>query len=448
MLTFLHLSDIHCNQRHMQYWDPDEDLRRELLRDLPAVLPFDRPVDAVLVTGDIAFSGRQTEYQQISPWLADLARLACGDPDKILTVPGNHDVDRSRVDGNRLLVQSQQAIRDAPESDLDQEMEASLRDPGSGPLLREPMAAYQAFAHRFGCDTPPTLLWWDRVLPLGQGYSLRIRGVTSVLVTDQRDDENAHRLAVPVQAFRLPREPNTVTMLLAHHPPLWMRQRDAIAEVLDARVNVQLFGHRHVFNARPEAGNLALHAGAANPGRGPGWQPHYNLLTLDVVTGAAGRPVLRVTVRPRRWYASQQCFGVDTDAEGNETRGYDLVLPRAAGPVPVPAAGAVPGPVAPSASDLLTGADLAQLTELLVALISSPDDRQLVHDELPTAITGSVQRSARARTDVHNLLRTFQQRQQHQPWTLLVEILDSLWHGDIRVKRFTEALVELGLIPR
>ena len=33
-MTLFHFSDIHFNRRHIDWWDPDEDLRREVVREV------------------------------------------------------------------------------------------------------------------------------------------------------------------------------------------------------------------------------------------------------------------------------------------------------------------------------------------------------------------------------------------------------------------------------
>jgi hypothetical protein len=138
-------------------------------------------------------------------------------------------------------------------------------------------------------------------------------------------DQSNHRLAVPTQMVMLPQEPRAIGMLLAHHPREWMRRRDEIGDVLDARARIQLYGHRHVFRPRDEVGNLVVHAGATDPERGNDWWPHYNVLKLDVVP-EADKMVLRAFVYPRKWHPRDMRFGVDTDPDGVDHRTFTLPL--------------------------------------------------------------------------------------------------------------------------
>ncbi|MFD9127635.1 metallophosphoesterase [Kitasatospora sp. NPDC059571] len=83
MPVLAHLSDIHLGQDH----DGDGGARaearaRQVMAHLDA-LPG--PIDAVLVTGDIADHGRPEEY-------AAAAKVLASDRHRVLLCPGNHDV--------------------------------------------------------------------------------------------------------------------------------------------------------------------------------------------------------------------------------------------------------------------------------------------------------------------------------------------------------------------
>ena len=68
-LRIVHVSDIHFSNGQ---WDEDSDQRRELIEDLQTLVVEGGPIDAVLVGGDIAFSGKGEQYAIAHQWLADL----------------------------------------------------------------------------------------------------------------------------------------------------------------------------------------------------------------------------------------------------------------------------------------------------------------------------------------------------------------------------------------
>lgn len=96
-LTWLHLSDFHF--RSARDWQLDVVLKA-LVRSVLEKLPDEglQP-DLVLVSGDIAFSGRAEEYQVAQAFFKEANRaLKLRPSTRWFIAPGNHDVDRSRID--------------------------------------------------------------------------------------------------------------------------------------------------------------------------------------------------------------------------------------------------------------------------------------------------------------------------------------------------------------
>ncbi|MCU0289767.1 MAG: metallophosphoesterase, partial [Acidobacteria bacterium] len=99
-ITILHLSDIHFKKKKDE--DEDNDVFRKTIQErlIEAVTGHAENrgnPDFVVITGDIAFSGKQEEYKEA---LKFLVKLKAGLPKEteFLVVPGNHDVDRDEVD--------------------------------------------------------------------------------------------------------------------------------------------------------------------------------------------------------------------------------------------------------------------------------------------------------------------------------------------------------------
>src|SRR5262249_50259767 len=53
------------------------------------------PLDLVFVTGDLAFSGAEAEYERVSAFLLEVLAATGVPKDRLFVVPGNHDADRS-----------------------------------------------------------------------------------------------------------------------------------------------------------------------------------------------------------------------------------------------------------------------------------------------------------------------------------------------------------------
>ena len=98
-IRILHLSDIHF--RAGKAWDAEPVLRK-LTGFIETEVKAGLAPDLVAITGDLAFAGIAEEYALARTWLDDLWKKL-GDPprDRLLLVPGNHDVDRKKVDPER-----------------------------------------------------------------------------------------------------------------------------------------------------------------------------------------------------------------------------------------------------------------------------------------------------------------------------------------------------------
>ena len=97
-LKLLHISDIHfkCFKDH-QFLDLDKDIQTEIEFDLRDLKKEYGKIDIILIGGDIAFSGKEEEYQIADEWIKKICEITGCEEVNVLTVPGNHDVDRSKV---------------------------------------------------------------------------------------------------------------------------------------------------------------------------------------------------------------------------------------------------------------------------------------------------------------------------------------------------------------
>src|SRR4051794_40069279 len=111
-LVLVHLSDIHFKHATAGgAWDLDRDLRDELEIDLRALMDRLGGAQAILVTGDIAFSGSTEEYEQASTWLETIVNIVgCRERD-VWMVPGNHDVIRDTVKSSHSIQEFHQLLR-------------------------------------------------------------------------------------------------------------------------------------------------------------------------------------------------------------------------------------------------------------------------------------------------------------------------------------------------
>src|SRR5262245_7754457 len=92
LFTWLHLSDWHIRAPRDDGAGADDPMLAALRRDIEDQV--DGPVDAIFVTGDIAWSGQRQEYVAADAYLVALSRTLGVGPERVYVVAGNHDVDR------------------------------------------------------------------------------------------------------------------------------------------------------------------------------------------------------------------------------------------------------------------------------------------------------------------------------------------------------------------
>ncbi len=97
MSTFcwLHLTDLHCGQFGQRHLWPE--IRHRFFEDLDKLFAMCGPWQAVLFSGDLVQRGEAQEFEQLEqqvlgPLWEKFAQLGC--QPVLLTVPGNHDLQR------------------------------------------------------------------------------------------------------------------------------------------------------------------------------------------------------------------------------------------------------------------------------------------------------------------------------------------------------------------
>jgi hypothetical protein len=414
-MRLIHLSDIHFNVQ--PDWDPDGDQREQLLRDIGELVDEGGEVDGILIGGDIAFSGKKAEYDVAAEWI-ERVRQRSGCPDgAIWVVPGNHDVDRDLHKDNRARSKMVDELSTSDLDVIDVRLAGWLRG-GDGMLGC--LAAYNAFSQPWVAPTTHKKPHWED-LTLGlDGLSVCLTGINSAVASDSRD-KPPPRLVLGRQQCELPVAEDRIHIVLAHHPPTWIRDWDNVKGYL-RRAHLVLFGHEHRFRVHQDAPGLTVtvYAGAVGPERpGPdpspmdtehddeGFVPSWNLIQID----REGNELV-VTIDPRVW-AEEPHF--ERHAEGIQKRrvridlkpiasaandpGHGEVLITDPGPAPEPPApaevehpGSNSSPLIPDTTEVLEGVPLpsdairAERRALAVAFMrQSPTERLRIAEELEVA---------------------------------------------------------------
>lgn len=99
-VAFVHLSDIHFGQERNKDLHINNDIKeasssRDCRWQIQELAP--ESVAGVLITGDLAYSGKRAEYENAGAWLDRLtAAIGCART-AVRIVPGNHDIDRDEI---------------------------------------------------------------------------------------------------------------------------------------------------------------------------------------------------------------------------------------------------------------------------------------------------------------------------------------------------------------
>jgi hypothetical protein len=338
---FVHLSDLHIPDDAGTAEDRDSSIRDHLASDIKARCEgLGKAPTAILVTGDIAFSGKAHQYEFAARWFDHLQGEISAE--RVLTVPGNHDVDRSKNNLLRNLCRNNVRDKSKPPELLDDFVRTWWSDERDGIRLYEPYDGYNEFALRYGCELSARRRYWefpfeaDDTLLLTDGSRLRIRGIDSALLSNDQDHIEGSRMFIgraPMQ-LRPDTGPDVAVsyVIMCHHPPSWLRDSTLMRQSFRNKPTVQLFGHDHRQDVVQIERGVQIFGGAAHPEYADGrWTPTYNLILIDAEI-VDGSRYFRVWVEPRIWSTQFQTFTSDPDPLGNTTRKFAFPLR----PLPMP----------------------------------------------------------------------------------------------------------------
>ena len=337
-LTYIHLSDIHFGQEKGPEIYVHNDVKECLIADAAKlkVAAGIEQMGGIIVTGDVAFSGKKSEYDAAAHWLDQLTEAIGCEKTDVIVVPGNHDVDRDRITPPASLMLSH-----LQEGGV-HELESFLTDPKATEMLYEKFNDYRTFAEAYGC---PLLsdggVAVTRQVSIAPGRDLRFVGLNSALLcTGNKTDEG--KLLIGGRQHVLPRREGCELVVLCHHPLESLQDRELVARYIRSRARVHVYGHVHqpsvsINTHVEEADLLTMSAGAVVPPNDEdGYQYTYNLLSFDwdVTTEC-----LRVEIVPRTWDEEATQFDEDTSQFGADRLQHSLRCPNfksqaVAAPVP------------------------------------------------------------------------------------------------------------------
>ena len=325
--VFVHVSDIHFGQEKDDRVYIHADVKQQLITDAKEVVLniAGGVAHGILVTGDIAQSGKWVEYEDAGKWLDELAASIGVEIHRVQMVPGNHDLDRSKLSfaGRQIL--------DHIRAGGTKEYEDILNNPTDRAALFARFEDYGRFSFGYNCPlNNEGAVASEMEVNLAPGRAIRfIRFNSSLLCHGEERDEHPE-LMIGARQFTIPRTKGVENIVLVHHPLNWYKDQDQVRNYIRSRARVFISGHEHdprvsVDNVEMGCDVMMLAAGATVPYKSNDvYTFTYNIIEFDWDEEIDG---LSVTMHPRAWNAQRTCFEDDDKRLGGRAPNFRLACP-------------------------------------------------------------------------------------------------------------------------
>lgn len=258
--------------------------------------------DVIFATGDIAFSGMPSQYEQASAFFDALLEAADLDKTRLFVIPGNHDIDRTL---GRMLLPT------LPD------YQASIDFFGNPQQVNQYLAKQQAFREWYdGYFAGIRSLVPDVTCEMHEievnGLHIAVSLINSALFC-QGEDHNklwvGTRCLDPI-AEQVRQSKADIRIALIHHPLDWLNdgERSVITATLNDTFDVILRGHLHETDVTSVDGTMgrAVHIACGAAYQGSRWPNRVLFARANYEENA-------ITVRPIRYESSPRpLWSLDT----------------------------------------------------------------------------------------------------------------------------------------
>jgi tetratricopeptide (TPR) repeat protein len=282
-VCWLHLSDFHFGGSASNRYD-EEVVVESLLKDIGERIEKDGLApDFIVITGDLAFSGKSPEYELAREFLDELLKITEVTRPRLFIVPGNHDVDRSLISRGALelgkTVNDKQVTNDI------------LGSPDDRRLLFSRFKGYSEFFNDYfkGHNSFDDERYFY-VAHFNMGSRrLAILGLNSSWLAASNEDET-FKLVIGERQTRVAlkaadKASPALKIALLHHPHDWIRSFDQSYSMsrLLTECHFVLHGHLHKSSAthfsNPDGSALVIAGGACYETRD--YPNSYNFVKLN-----------------------------------------------------------------------------------------------------------------------------------------------------------------------
>ena len=325
---FVHLSDIHFGQERDKRIHIHNDVKEQLIADARHVVRAELGGEAsgILVTGDIAQSGIRAQYEVAGQWLDRLAAEIGCPVNRVQMVPGNHDLDRTK------LSEGAKHLLDMIRAGGADEYERIISNPVDRYALLARFEDYSNFCFGYQCALGEEAKYAaDLHVELVPGRSIRFVRMNSALLCTGDERAEDPELMIGERQFIFPPVDGEENVVLVHHPLSWCKDSEAVAEYVEARARVFISGHEHdpkvdVKDAADGGHLMMLAAGATVPfSSNEKWTFTYNVIEFE---WGEEDDTLVVTIHPRAWSIRNKCFEADKRRLGGKDPRFRLNAPN------------------------------------------------------------------------------------------------------------------------
>lgn len=275
-----------------------------MLEDVNRRAQFDprlSDIDAVIFSGDIAYSGKDSEYTAVEKGLIGPLREILGSDTAFIFTPGNHDLDRSQIADIpaewEKLITARTAGRRKQIGDL-------LYDSRKAPTLLAPFDSFYAFSNRNGCPYSAAGLVSSRTFADNRVGVVTINTATCCArhsLAGGGDGTAAQpwdygTLSISERQLRQAMDDIKsckIKFLVMHHPISWMHESEqpVLEQLIADHFDLVLYGHEHLPRFSSVSGNFGdikfVPAGCSYAGRtpeNPRYTNAYNFGVVDLKT--------------------------------------------------------------------------------------------------------------------------------------------------------------------
>ena len=254
-VCWLHISDFHMNNNET---GPQRAVLKAMVEDIKGRRHGGLHFDFVLVTGDLAFSGKASEYELVGKFFEELSSAVDLPREKIFCVPGNHDVERSRQ--KMCFAGARNRIRN--QSDV----YSFLQDAEERQTLLLRLRNFHEFQESFFSDQKrvPTddQLGYVSFIEVDE-FSIAIMGLNSAWLAEGGPSDHGQLVLGEQQinnSIEIVNRGNPQIVIgMEHHPFDLLKDfdRSAVKHRVESACDFFHFGHLHT----PDAHTVTSHAG-------------------------------------------------------------------------------------------------------------------------------------------------------------------------------------------